>query len=130
MAKFQMRSTLGPTVETARMGTVENPLTDKDKGKALALKGPSQLGLAGDGDEIIGFLTSIESGTQDGFKIGGFQSDGYAHVDTGDLEVGDEVVVETNPELGVAGLTKVKKAGETGTTFKWVVVHPGVIRKV
>lgn len=129
MAKFQVRPTLGVVTETFRMGTKAAPIVDADKGKAVNLAAESQVNLAAADEEIFGFVSSIESGTQDGFKIGGIQVDGYVEVDTGTTDVGDLVVVDTNPAAGVAGLTKVKKATDT-PVHKWQVVHPGVIRRV
>lgn len=131
MAKFQVRPTVGAVVETFRMGSTGSPLTDKDKGKAVKLAADSQVALAGEDDEIFGFMTSIESGTQDGFKIGGVQVNDYAYVDTDTATVGQVVVVAANQTLGTAHLTKVKKASnEEDVIHKWIVVHPGVIRKV
>lgn len=131
MAKFQMGPTVGTTAETARMGTKAAPLSDADVGKALKLIGPSQLDLAGADDEIFGFLSSIEPGTLDGFKIGGFVANEYVEVDTGAVTFGTTVVVASNPAKGTAGLTVVK-AGASGAplTYKWVVVHAGVVRRV
>lgn len=131
MAKFQVRPTVGLVTETFRMGTKAEPLTDKDKQKAVTLAGPSQVDLAGADDEIFGFMTSIESGTQDGFKIGGVQVNDYAYVDTGNLQPGTVVVVDSNPAKGTPGLTKVKAAADPAeVVFKWVVLHSGVVKRV
>jgi hypothetical protein len=141
MAKFQMTPRVGVESEPARAGTKQAPLTDADVGKAVKLIGPSQIDLAEAGDEIFGFLSSIEVGTQDGFTIGGFVDKGYMEVDTGTVPVGTLVVVDTNPAKGTAGKTKVKAGADavytqgseavaTPATYKWVVVHQGVIRRV
>lgn len=131
MAKFQMGPTIGTVAETARMGTKVAPLTDADVGKALKLVGPSQLDLAAADDEIFGFLSSIEPGTLDGFTIGGFVTSDYREVDTGAVAAGTPVVVSSNPAKGSSGKTVVK-AGAAGAplTYKWVVVHPGVVKRV
>lgn len=131
MAKLQARPTVGLVTETFRMGTKAEPLTDQDKQKAVTLAGPTQVDLAGADDEIFGFVTSIESGTQDGFKTGGVQVNDYAYVDTGNLDVGTVVVVDSNPAKGTSGQTVVKAAAEPEkVVFKWIVIHPGVVKRV
>ena len=141
MAKFQVRPTVGVTAETFRMGAKAAPLVDADMGKAVKIGAESQVVLAGANDEIFGFASSLESGTQDGYKLGGVITYGYAYVDTGTASVGDLVVVDSNPAAGTAGKTKVKKgaaavytegseAVATPSKYLWEVVHPGVIRRV
>jgi len=138
MAKFSVKPTVGVEAETFRMGAKDAPLVDQDKGKAVKLAADSQVSLAAtSGDQIFGFMTSIESGTQDGFKIGGVQTTGYANVDTNSLAIGTLVVVDTNPSSGTAGLTKVKAyaapADYDATAvlkYMWEVVSDGVIRRV
>lgn len=141
MAKFQVRPTVGITAETFRMGTKEAPLVDADMGKAVKLGAESQVVLAGPDDEIFGFASSLESGTQDGYKIGGVVTYSYQAADTGVVAVGTLVVVDTNPATGTAGKTKVKagaaasyatgtEAVATPNKYLWEVVHPGVIRRV
>lgn len=141
MAKFQMTPRLGVVTEPARIGTKEAPLTDADVGKAVKLVGPSQVDLAEADDEIFGFLASVEVGTQDGYAIGGIVMDGYVEADTGAVDVGTLVVVDSNPAKGTAGKTVVKAGAAavytegsesvaTPATYKWVVVHSGVLRKV
>lgn len=131
MAKFQMTPTLGTVALTARVGTKVAPLSDADVGKALKLVGESQLDLAAADDEIFGFLSSVEPGTQDGFKIGGYVDTGLVEVNTGSVAVGTLVVVGSNADKGVAGRTVVKAAGDNAPgTYKWVVVHPGLIKRV
>lgn len=137
MAKFQVRPTLGAVAETFRMGTKVAPIVDADRGKAVKLAGESRVELAGANDQIFGFVSSIESGTQDGFKIGGVMTEGYVEADTASLTVGTLVIVDTNPAAGTAGLTKVKAwtapaeyDPDVALKYMWEVVHPGVIRRV
>lgn len=137
MAKFQVRPTLGVVTESFRMGTKAAPIVDQDKGKAVKLAAPSQVVLAEAGDQIFGFVSSIENGTQDGFKIGGVITTDYAEVDTTGLVIGDLVVVDVNPASGTRGQTKVKAYAAPATysatavlKYHWEVVHPGVIRRV
>lgn len=160
MAKFQVGPTVGVVAETFRIGTKDDPLTDKDIGKAVKLvtgesgSAPfagSRVVLAGSDDEIFGFLSSVEPFTQDGYAIGGVVTSGYANVDTFGLHIGSLVVVSSNTTLGTAGLTIVKNAPANGGEievqnaagdgtetitlpyvgkFMWQVVENGVIRKV
>jgi len=126
---YSVGPTVGLVTETFRVGTKAAPLVDADKGKAVTLAAESQVNLGVANGEIFGFLTSIEPGTQGGFKLGGVQTNDYALVDTGAAAIGDLVVIDSNPASGTAGKTVVKKAAST-PIFKWMVVHPGVIRKV
>lgn len=141
MAKFLVGPIVGAVAETWRVGSKANPLTDADKGKAVKLAADSQVDLAATGDEIFGFLSSIEDGTQDGFKIGGVITGGYQIVDTAAVAVGKLVVVDTNPAKGTPGVTKVKagaaavytegsEAVATPSKYLWEVVSTGVIRRV
>lgn len=137
MAKFKVGPLVGTEAITMRLGTKNAPLTDADRGKAVTLIGASQVDLAGDGDEIYGFVSSVEPGTADGFVIGGVQMKDFQLVDTTGLTVGDLVVVDSNPGKGTPGLTVVKayEAPQaydktTSYTFQWMVVEVGVIQRV
>lgn len=129
MAKFQLERLVQTESFTYRAGTKAEPLTDADRGKAVKLGAANQVVLAGPDDEILGFLSSIEPGTHDGFKIGGVQEQDYQEVDTGTAAVGDLVVVDSNPARGTEGLTKVKKAA-SADLFKWLVVRPGLVKRI
>ncbi|SPY08033.1 hypothetical protein [Oligella urethralis] len=130
MAKFKVGPLVQEVAETFRVGTKAAPLVDADKGKLVTVGSEGSQVVLGEADgEIFGFLTSVEPSTQDGYKIGGVITKGYALVDTGDVAVGEYVVIDSNPASGTAGKTKVKKA--TGTPkYLWQVVDTGVIRKV
>lgn len=130
MAKFKVGPNVQEVAETFRMGTKAAPIVDQDKGKLVSVGTEGSQVVLGEADgEILGYVTSLESGTQDGYKIGGVITTGYALVDTGTADIGDFVVIDSNPASGTAGLTKVKKAvGATALT--WQVFDTGVIRKV
>ncbi|MGK9744809.1 hypothetical protein O6251_23365, partial [Salmonella enterica subsp. enterica] len=96
---------------------------------AVKLGDANQVVLAGPDDEILGFLSSVEPGTHDGFKIGGVQEQDYQEADTGTAAVGDLVVVDSNPARGTEGLTKVKTAA-SADLFKWLVVRPGLVKRI
>lgn len=137
MAKFQLGPLVNTEAVTYRVGTKLAPLTDKDRGKAVKLIGPSQVDLAGPNDQILGFLSSVETGTTDGFAIGGVQETDFQLADTEALAMGTLVVVKSNPAKGTAGATVVE-AYEAPVaydatemyTHKWMVVETGVLKRV
>lgn len=113
------------------MGTIAEPLTAQDRGKAVTLGEANQMVLAGADDVIWGFLSSVEPGTADGFVIGGSQETGMFRVDTGAAAVGDLVVVDSNPARGTKGQTTVKTADPGDLPMiKWVVVRTGLIKRI
>ena len=114
MARFQLQPLVGTEAYTYRVGTKDAPLTQADRGKAVTLGGANQMVLAGEDDVIYGFLSSVEPGTRDGFAIGGVQEQDFHEVITDGLDVGDLVVVDSNPAVGTEGKTKVKKATIAG----------------
>lgn len=129
MARFQLQPLVGTEAYTYRVGTKAAPLTQADRGKAVTLGDANQMVLAGADDVIYGFLSSVEPGTRDGFVVGGVQEQDFHEVITTGLDVGDLVVVDSNPAVGTEGKTTVKKA--TGTpVIAWVVVRPGLIKRL
>lgn len=121
-----------------KLGTEANKVTDADLHKAVVLN-PAQEGamkLAADGEEIRGFIESIEPHTADGLTFGTVvvHAPGVRmHVTGTGLIVGDMVVAAAQTAAGVAnaalnnpldsrGTTPVKKA-TTATTFKWQVIR-------
>lgn len=107
----------------------------REVGKPVKLAGDSRFDLCAAGNEIEGFITSVESSTQNDFSIGGVHEFGryFAMADglqatpgTGAIAVGDYVVAGTIAAKGTAltGYPKVCKATAAGYTlnFKWRVV--------
>lgn len=127
--KFQLQPLVGTEAFTYRVGTTTEPLTEKDRGKAVTLGAENQMVLADADDVIYGFLSSVEPGTMDGYVLGGVQEQDFHEVDTTGLDVGDLVVVESNPVRGTQGKTKVKKATDT-PIIVWVVVRSGLIKRL
>ena len=127
--KFQLEPLVGTEAFTYRVGTTAAPLVNADRGKAVTLAAENQMNLAAAGEEIYGFLSSVEMGTMDGFVIGGVREQDFHRVDTGDAVVGDLVEVVSNPASGTEGLTVVKKAVGT-PIISWVVVRPGLIKRL
>lgn len=121
---------------TARLGTTGAPLGDNDVSKFVALVGDSQYDMTAAGGQIEAIVNSINSGPiQDGFVLGGIQTEGRAKVvfdglqgtpGTGTIAVGDYVVTGTVVTKGTKLTTypKVCKATAAANTllFKWRVV--------
>lgn len=125
MAKFQISPVIPTEAETVRFGagTAANQrFGNAELGKAVKLVGESRYDLCAAGDDIAGFVTSVESASLDGYSIGGFQDDCLTQVTfdglqatpgTGTIAVGDYVVAGTAAALGTAlgtGGPKVCKA--------------------
>lgn len=151
MPKFQMQELIGSTLKTARLaeGTdaanqtpatqVANNHSDKELSKPVKLVGDSRFGLCAVGDQIEGFVGSVETGTVDGYAYGGVLSDLgdrkavtfdglQATPGTGTIAVGDFVVAGTVVAKGTAlsAPPRVCKATtQTGMYFSWRVVSLG-----
>lgn len=138
MAKFKMQPLIGTEPDTARLGAGSgsaNYVTDLEIGKPVKLVGDSQYNLCAAGDQIEGFINSVESWTADDFSIGSVYSEGRVKVTldglqatpgTGVIAVGDYVVAGTPVAKGTAlagAYPKVCKATtQTGMYFAWRVV--------
>lgn len=137
MAKFKMTPLIGTDAFTARLGAASgsaNHVTDVEIGKPVKLIGDSLYNLTAAGDQIEGFINSVEGATADDFSIGGVVSKGRVRVTldglqatpgTGVIAVGDYVVTGTAVAKGTAlsGYPKVCKATtQTGMYFAWRVV--------
>lgn len=121
MAKFQMGVLIGDTERyTARLGSASgsaNYMTDKEVGKLVKLAGDSRFNLCVVGDNIEGYVSSVESASQDDFSIGTIAVDGRQDVlcdglqatpGTGTLAVGDYVVTGTVTAFGTVLPANVK----------------------
>jgi hypothetical protein len=118
MAKFQLEELVRTEAVTYRGGPKATPITDNDVGKAVKLSAANEVDLAGADDEIFGFVSSVEPGTLDGFRIVGVKERDFKEVDTGSVPVGTLAVVASNPAKGTAGKTVVKAAGKAGDTVQ------------
>ena len=134
-----------PTREslTVRLGA-GNSIGDrfdlKEQAKAVKLVAESRYDLCVAGDEIEGFVTSVEASTQDGFSIGGIATNDtrWATADglqatpgTGVIVVGDYVLAGTITAKGTA-LTQYAKvvkattqANVKASPYSWRVVSLG-----
>lgn len=137
MAKFQMKELVGLEPITARLGAgtgAANHVTDVEIGKTVKMVGDSRYDLTAAGDQIEGFITSVESYTADNYSIGSVQVTGRKRVTldglqatpgTGTIAVGDFVVAGTAVAKATALSTpaKVCKATtQTGMYHAWRVV--------
>lgn len=143
MAKFHIKPTiLSSDVDTVRLGAgsgAANNWTDAEKGKPVRLVAESRYDLCAVGNDIEGFVSSVEVGTTDGFTIGGVFRNGKFEVTfdglqatpgTGVIAVGDIVVAGTPVAKGTAltGAPKVCKATTAANVVqKWRVVSLGAV---
>lgn len=111
-------------VTAARLGagnTSNDRFTDVDAGKIVKLAATDRYDLAAAGDAIEGIVVAVESGTSNGYSVGGVVSEGKAFVTadglqatagTGTIAVGDYVVTGTvvARNTAMAGYPKVCKA--------------------
>jgi len=124
-----------PQIESAALGAdADNPFVEADVGKIVKIAASNNYILGTAGDEIEGFVKSIEPYTvNDGWSFGSVQRSGRMTVEVGATEAstvvpGDLVVCDTQAALGTAGLPQVQSGSPT--TFLWrcirVVTGTGV----
>jgi len=78
-------------------------ITDADVNKPVKISATSLVALCSDGDQIYGFINSVERGTQDGKVVVGIQVDGRRWVTTsGTVAIGEIVEAATNTAAGTA----------------------------
>lgn len=113
-------------------------ITDKDVNKPVTIveaqpadRGPVLYKLAEADDEIHGFISSVETGTQGGLSWGGILEAGYVEgQDTSTLPPGTIVAVDTVPALGTAGAAKFKAVGADAPMIAWMVADNGVLKRI
>jgi len=98
-----------------------------DVGKAVKMGTAQNYVLAVGGNELEGFVTSVEPNTVNaGFSFGGVQRDGRVEVEVGaaqvgNVTVGNYAVGDTQAAVGTAGAAKVKEGSPT--IFRWRIVR-------
>jgi len=109
--------------DTENLGNNTKQFSDKDIGKSVKYNG-DQMDPCADGDEIAGFVQSVNMATSDGHSVGGVRTDGRAEAldEAGTLAVDDFVVAGTAGVLGTFALANVKIAAGTPLRYKWVVI--------
>ncbi len=126
---------------TVRLGAgsgAANNFDEKEVGKPVKLVAESRYDLCAVGNEIEGFITSVELATSAGFSVGGIIQEDRVFVTfnglqgtpgTGVVAIGDYVVAGTPVAKGTALTTfpAVCKATAAGNTlnFKWRVESLG-----
>lgn len=144
MPKFIFTELVDPTkiaIETTRFGAgtgAANQWDDKEVGKFVKLVAESRYDLCAVGNEIEGRVSSVETGSQDGYTIGGVQRNGRMEVTfdglqatpgTGSIAIGDFVVCGTPVAKGTAlsGPAKVCKAtaAAEAVVHQWRVISLG-----
>lgn len=111
---------------TELIGTNAKQATSADVGKAVKLAGVSTE-LCASGNEIYGFIESVEVASKNGVSVGGVLSDQgsevYATDQAGTLTVGALVVAGTITAFGTAlPTTGPNVIAGTPTTHKWLVM--------
>ncbi|MBI0182049.1 hypothetical protein H3V11_08870 [Snodgrassella sp. W8158] len=129
VAEHNSRNTI-----TNTFGTLDSKFTNEDHNKAVKRTDSTAMQLCEEGDEIEGFVESVEPGTQDGYSYGTcvrYASLVRMFVTGQDLKIGDYVVCGAQTAPGVAngnddfplnsyGTTVVKKGSPVN--FKWRVI--------
>ena len=110
----KLQACLGPDASTKFK-------SDYDLGKPVKLGSAQNYVLCVDGDEIEGYVTSVEATTYNsGFSFGGVQRNGWMTAEVigaTSMAVGNYAVAGTQVALGTAGAAKVKPGSPA--TFKW-----------
>jgi hypothetical protein len=112
-------------IESAALGaSTSTPLTDKDKGKCVKMGTAQNYIVCTGGNEIEGFLNSVEPWTVNGgYGFGSVLRSGRVSAVVGAnqgataMAVGDLVVADTQAAVGTAGAAAVKTG--TPATYKW-----------
>lgn len=140
MTKHYIQPTvLEDAVIACRLGTsTSDNYSYADVGKVAKLVGESAFGLAAVGDDIEGFITSVELAKQEGWSIGGVLPRDRARVTfdglqatpgTGIIAIGDYVVcgsvVAKGTALGATWAKVCKATTATNSVYKWRVMSLG-----
>jgi len=132
MSKFTFKAMVAEgDLTTAKLGTgtvaASGDLNGNDIGKPVKLTAADTYGLCSNGDQIDGFLYSVESYTADGYAVGTVQLSGRRRVELGgNSAVGTLVQSGTNAARTVAptnGLgVVVEHTHVTATRKLWRVI--------
>ncbi|CAD5377353.1 conserved hypothetical protein [Pseudomonas sp. OF001] len=115
---------LGPDVNTK--------YSDKDKRKAVKMGALANHVLCAGGDEIEGFIDSVDTATQDGFSFGGvargnrgFRVEAQVGANQGAtaMKVGDFVVADVQLAVGTKGLPQVKTGAPATHKYRVMTVN-------
>ncbi len=131
----------GKDVISAKLNPTNSKLTDANVGYPVKLGADSRYDLCSDGNQIEGFVTSVEPYTVENSSFGGVQVSGFKNVTVyGPIAIGDFVVAETNGRVKKAPAVTSGDA-TTVPVFRWQYVsgqvgssgtgvYTGVVRRV
>ena len=111
------------------VGNNTGQANSNDVGKPVKLSGATTA-LCADGDEMYGFIESVNAGTKNGYSIAGVLCDAgcevYATDEVGNMAVGDLAVAGTPIAFkiapGVTGANVKKAAGTEAGLHRWQVM--------
>lgn len=112
-------------IESVALGAGSNEYDSDDVGKAVKLSGANTAVLCVEGDEIEGFITSVEGNTvNSGYSFGSIKRNRRMLAEVGANQSGNItlyglVVADAQAAAGTAGIAKVKDgtaASQSGTT--------------
>ena len=106
--------------DTENLGNNTGQYVSNDMGKAVKYSGDTMV-LCASGDPIIGFISSVSPGTNDGYSIGGVNKHNrQAAIDSaGSLSVGDIVVAGAPGTLGTLANQNVIVEPSAGDAKQW-----------
>lgn len=106
-----------------KIGNTSKQATYLDIGKPVKLSGDGVV-LCADGDDIYGFIASVEAYSKNGYSIGGVVCDAGREIvaidEAGGLAVGGLVVASTAVAFGTVGGPNVKTGSPS--IHRWIVV--------
>jgi hypothetical protein len=115
---------------TELIGTNAKQASSVDIGKPVKLSGNTVVPCA-DGDEIYGFIASVEAGSKDGYSVGGVVCDVgrevWATDESGSLAVGNLVTAGTVAALGTEGVGNVKIRAATSLEGQSSILTSGAL---
>ena len=110
--------------DTEMLGAATDEFKYADVNKAVKYAGV-QMDLAVAGDDIVGFVETLNATTSDLHSVGTVKKSGRVRVEVGvgevgTLAVGDLIVADAQVALGTAGRAMVK--GGAPAVYKWAVM--------
>jgi hypothetical protein len=125
MARFTAQVNVGENVY--QTWKIPAACTDADVGKPVKLAATDRLALCVDGDQILGFISSVEGATADGYKIATILVSGRVFVKlSGASAIGTLVEAHDQQAAGTANTGNLGLVSThtlvAGTKKQWVVI--------
>ena len=114
-------------IETTAFGAGSGEYDQDDLGKGVKMSGANTMVIVTAGDEIEGFIKSVEPSTvNDGYSYGSVQRSGRVIAEVGPNQVSTIalyglIVADTHAAAGAAGIAEVKDGAPT--THLWRVIR-------